>query len=269
MLLPDTLVISGGGVRCAAALGAAHALRGASGGKLLRETTCFVGTSAGAIVAACLAVRADPVGVMRQIEARPFVPHVSVANFGVDSGAHLVEWIRVALGNDADSTFAAVRARHNTTLVVCATELRTRRAEYFSADSHPDMSVALSLRMSCSIPLAFAAVRHAGGVYVDGALCDNFPMAWARTRSSRVLGIRFTPRPPPADIRTPQDFLAAICECATATPQPAAVPSRDVLSLTVPPSIRSTDMGAANSRTLRRLFNSGAAQARAYVKKNV
>ena len=184
-------------------------------------------------------------------------------DFGLDSGAHLDAWIRDVLGDDADSTFADVRRRHGTDLVVCVTELRTRRAEYFAPDTHGGVRVALALRMSCGVPLAFAAVRHGDGLYVDGALRDNFPVAWARERSTRVLGIRFRGRET-LDIRTPADYLMAVCECAVAVPEGA---DRCVLTIRIPVDVQSLDLGAVGPRTLRRLFNAGARQAREYVKK--
>lgn len=260
----ETLVLSGGGMKGVASLGAVTALKRAGA---LRHLNTVVGTSAGALVAAALATdRASP-ALLRGLAGARYRPEIDLAGllttFGLDSGRQLDEWIAVLLGGRA-YTFEDVRREHGTRLVVCATCLTDRRPVYFGPDTTPDMDVALALRMSCAIPLYFAAVVHEGKMYVDGAVSDNFPLAWASERygGSRALGLAFAPRR--ADpVSSLESYVGALLECSTRKHYDDA--DRRVLRL---------DTGAAPAfefgmppRRLRRLYVSGSRQARAWLKK--
>lgn len=176
---PAALVISGGGARGMAALGAASVLRRRG---ILETTRAFVGTSAGALVAASLATRTPPCDAARIFCSpgkRPFR--------GADT---LDAWIRDLVG-DA-TTFEDVLETHGTELVACASSVSTRKPVYFSARTHPTMRVRDALRASCAVPLVFPPVRVLGDAYVDGGLTDNFPMAYARAAYGDALGVRVT-----------------------------------------------------------------------------
>lgn len=263
----QTLVVSGGGMKGVASLGAVSALRSMGS---LRSVKTVVGTSAGALVAAAFATdRADARLVdelCRCSRLRADIDLHRVMNtFGLDTGANLDAWIGVVLGGRR-YTFGQLFRERGRRLVVCATNVSTRRAVYFSPETTPDMDVGLSLRMSCSIPLYFAAVPYDGDVYVDGAVSDNFPMEWAARRYPGVAGIAFKPRPtdPSASLEA---YLSALVECSTRRSYHDAPDPRKVLEL---------DTGAASAfdftmrrREMRSLFATGMKQARAWVKKHV
>ena len=264
----ETLVLSGGGMKGVASLGAVTALRRAGA---LRHVTRVVGTSAGALVAAALAVNRASAGLLDELAELRYVPDVDLSrllgSFGLDSGRHLDLWIAALLGAGAPYTFASIRQRHGMDLVVCATDLTSRRAEYFGPDTTPDMDVATALRMSCAIPLYFAAVSHERRLYVDGAVADNFPMDWAARRYGieTTLGICFRPRP--ADpARSLEDYVMALIECGTRRPL-ATAPDHRVLRLDT--GAKSAFNFGMSRKELRRLYASGCRQAREWYKKSV
>lgn len=262
----DALVISGGGVKGLAALGAVHALGEMS---LLRHVRLLAGTSIGSLVCAGLAIGKCPKDIMRSVAARAYEPDYDFAgvyaSFGLDSGKNLLEWIREILGRDY--TFSEILTEHDKRLVVCASNVSRGRAEYFSPESHPDMDVATAIRISCSVPLYFAAVRHDGDVFADGCLVDNFPVDWAlrEGRARRVLGVRLVTNTP--RISALDSYITALVAC---TLRDRDDPPRDRATVL---DVNAGDVGTLSldlSQSDRRaLFRAGVRQARMYFKKNV
>ena len=256
----DTLVLSGGGVRGVAMLGAISRLQ-AEG--VLRDVHTVVGTSAGALMGALVATRCNLRASLDVISAHGYVPDFDFGRlfkeYGLDSGRSLDDLVAALL--PPGITFAHVLRDNGVRLVVCATNLSTRTSEFFSADTHPDMSVALAIRMSCSVPLYFKAVSFNGSWYVDGSVSNNLPCDWAFSNgSTRVLGIALKARTSP--INGIDAFLGALVEAAATT---HATSGAEVLELDGP-GVSSLDFGAPRSQLLR-LFTSGAHQADAFMKK--
>ena len=262
----EVLVVSGGGMKGVASLGAVSALRRTGA---LKHVHTVVGTSAGALVAAALATDMASLKLLDGLTRTKYKPDFDLGNllstFGLDSGRHLDEWIDVLLGGKA-YTFREIRDIHNMRLVVCATNVTERRPEYFGPETSPDMDVALALRMSCTIPLYFSAVTHGGKMYVDGAVCDNFPLAWAGEAYGhhKVLGIAFKPRLSSPDASLEQ-YVGALLECSTRRHYGAD--DRRVMQLDT--GARSAFEFNMSRRDMKKLYIAGARQARAWLKKHL
>ena len=262
---PDTLVLSGGGVKGVAMLGAVHKLRAAG---MLTKVRTVVGTSAGALVGALVATRRDLRGALDIICREGYAPDFDFERFfkefGLDSGSSIDRLLETLMEGES-LTFGDILSQHGIKLVVCVTNLTQRRAEYLGPDTHPDMPISLAIRMSCSVPLYFAAVQHEGQWYVDGSIVDNFPCDWALDHGggTRVLGLSTMPASTP--IKTFEAFVASLLETAAGGTQ---VCSRaEVLNLDLPP-IASLHFGASRDELVR-LFNAGVQQVDAFVKKRV
>ena len=263
----ETLVVSGGGMKGMASLGAVAALKRAGA---LRHVKTVVGTSAGALVAAALTVDRANLALVRAFADAAYQPDIDLsrllATFGIDSGGQLDRWISVLLGCRSCS-FRDLHLRTGIKLVVCVTNVTDRRPEYLSVDTVPDMDVALALRMSCSVPLYFAAVRHGDKMYVDGAVSDNFPMTWATDNArnkTTVLGLAFRHRAsdPCNGI---EQYVGALLECSTRRFY-GDDDKRVVLLNTGARSAFEFDM---SKRDMEKLYVSGARQARAWLKKEL
>lgn len=184
------LVFEGGGVKGIAYVGAMEILnqRGQ-----LDHILRVGGTSAGAINALIYALgytireqqqildstdfckfMDDSFGIIRDIRRL-------AREFGWHKGDFFSGWIgelvKARLGK-AEATFAELKAAAGPELYVIGTNLTTGYSEIFSAERHPDMSVVEAVRISMSIPLFFAAVRHGErhDVYVDGGVQSNYPV---------------------------------------------------------------------------------------------
>lgn len=185
------LVFEGGGVRGIAAIGAMQIL--AHRGHL-DHIVRVGGTSAGAINALIFALGYS-IREQREILASTDFRDFMDSSFGVirdirrlarHFGWHRGDFFRGWLSGliesrlgRPDATFADLKAKPGAPeLYVIGTNLSTRFAEVFSAERHPDMPLIDALRISMSIPLFFAAVRHGerDDVYVDGGVQLNYPI---------------------------------------------------------------------------------------------
>ena len=188
---PESLVLAGGGAKSMSSLGAIHVLKKAGH---LDKLKIVAGTSAGAIVAAGIALNRDPIKMVKKFTETTYRPDLDIQNFGsafgIDTGENLFRWIDIVLG-DEPHTFKSIFDKTGMTLIVCATNLSTSSAVYFSPTSHPDMDVRIAIRMSCSLPVFFSAVRYNDELYVDGALTDPFPVDYVMSLNDNVLGIRY------------------------------------------------------------------------------
>lgn len=260
---PDTLVLSGGGIKGLAMMGAVDRMRSEG---MLSKVRMVVGTSAGALVGALVATRRDMRDALGVVCAQGYEPDFDFGRltqgFGLDSGKCIESMCRALLaGLPENLTFADIRKTYGMTLVVCVTNVSRRRAEYLGPDTHPHMPIALALRMTCSVPLYFSAVQYQGSWYVDGSIVDNFPCDWAACNGgARVLGV--CTRGKPGTIGGFDSFIAAVVETAASSQHSAPV---DVLDLVLPNTLSLNF--SAPPRQLTRLFFEGADQADTFIKK--
>lgn len=221
----NALVLSGGGINGVAHVGCLAGL-----GDLLTNVDAVVGTSAGALVAAIFCLGLDMRDVFRTLYAmdRRRLGSVSsfetmMTSFGADDGKGLETLIRTFV--PPSLTFADLLRDRGKTLLITATCLTDGEGVVFGPETHADMPVALAVRMSCSIPLVFAAVRHESKLYVDGSVLDNFPIEVAlrrKKKQQRVLGIsvsRFHEKPENVVIETFGDFARTLMGTIVAAAQ--------------------------------------------------
>lgn len=184
------LVFEGGGVKGIAYVGAMQILdqRGHLSG-----IQRVGGTSAGAINALLFALgysiqeqrdildstdfkkfMDDSFGVVRDMNR-------VATKFGWNKGDYFLGWIEELIENklgNGKATFKNLKDAGKPDLYVTGTNLSTGYVEIFSVEHHQDMMLADAVRISMSIPLFFAAVRHGNrnDVYVDGGVIINYPV---------------------------------------------------------------------------------------------
>lgn len=184
------LIFEGGGVKGIAYVGAMQVLKDRG---ILPHIRRVGGTSAGAINALIFALGFDipeQQEILRSTDFRKFMDDSFgmirdtrrlAKHFGWHQGDFFIEWIGALiarrLGNPR-ATFQDLRTAGLPDLHVIGTNLSTGYAEAFSVERHPQMSLATAIRISMSIPLFFAAMRHGPreDVYVDGGVQLNYPV---------------------------------------------------------------------------------------------
>ena len=177
-----SLVFSGGGVNALAHIGALEVL-------LPHIPRCnqFVGTSAGALIAMCLAAGASVEFLLEWTRTFDFssLADWSVFNlmtsWGLCKGKVLEETIRALLtqlGHSPDITFQELYEKTGNYLGVVFTDLSDHSYQLASPGTTPHACVALFVRASASVPLFFNPVIHpkTGAFLVDGGIDANFPV---------------------------------------------------------------------------------------------
>lgn len=195
-----SLVIAGGANKVMCAIGCIRYLEEKGHMKTILN---LVGTSAGALLCFMSAIgytsQEMEKGLMKVIQDD------SIGQFDVEEALMLLETYGLNSGDSIekaaksllqdklkkeDITFMDIAKTKGRNLVICGTNLTTEKEEYFSVDTHPDMSVITALRISCSIPILFTPYMYNDCLYVDGALYNNFPLGYFKGHKLRdIIGI--------------------------------------------------------------------------------
>ena len=256
MVHPEDVVLSSGGARGILALGAASEL---SKAKVFDRATSFCGCSIGAVIAAGLVLGRTPRSMLEVAIKHPLEADIAPSNYGLDSGKGLAKWIRRMLALKQPTTLGQVFQTRRVRLVICVCNVTDRVAEYWSHETHPDMDLVYALRVSCSVPLVFAAVKRNGKMYVDGAVADALPIA----RPDRTLAIAFAPQKP-----KPIDTIESFVRALRGVPSSSLAKKPRFCVDIDPGDVDPLDFTLDADR-MRAAYTSGRRQAARWLKKNV
>lgn len=193
----ENLVLEGGGIKATAFPSALKVLEERG---ILQKIIRFAGSSAGSIVAAMLAIGYTPDDIQKFLIETDFsilkddswgifrdVQRI-VREYGIYKGDALLKMVRKLIktktGN-ADLTFQELYKTTGRTLIITGTCVNRMSTIYFQhTDSKwSNFSIALAVRISCSIPAIFASVQtdspyKKGGKlwWVDGGMLNNYPI---------------------------------------------------------------------------------------------
>ncbi len=215
MQTPDVLVLGGGGVLGEAWMSAVLAGMGERRSFDARGCSCFVGTSAGSIVAASLTAGIDPGGRLGRASGERSVPSQesgerltalrqafgAAAEFAGGAAAPLASlafastatggaMLRRAVlrgvprGRRSLAELGAIVERTGVSwdgrLRIAAVDLDSGRRVIFGEPDAPALSVAAAVQASCAIPGVFRPVLADGRSYVDGG-------AWSPTNMDAAI----------------------------------------------------------------------------------
>lgn len=189
------LVLSGGGIKMIALIGAVAALNDLG---LLHHINTFAGTSSGAILCFLLSIgytsdelfeiiKLFDFNKLKNIEFYKFLTH-----YGLDDGIRLELFAKSLLNGkkiDENINFKKLYKMTGKTLIITATCINNKKIYYFSHKTAPNMKVITALRMSISIPIFYTPVFYKGKYYVDGGCIDNFPIHLFENNLDDVIGI--------------------------------------------------------------------------------
>lgn len=185
------LALKGGGVKGIAYVGALKELDERGHYSTLENVS---GTSAGAIVAAMIAVGYSPDEIdklMRGLNFKKFKsgwnPFRLFTKFGLYSGDYILDFIHEFLEKSPkklspNATFKELNEKGCINLIVFASDLNTHTIKEFSFDTCNDCIVAEAVRASMSIPLFFKGWKFTNSIpdnnlYVDGGVVFNYPLS--------------------------------------------------------------------------------------------
>ena len=190
-----TLVLSGGGIKMIALIGAIAALEELN---LLQYISTFAGTSSGAIMCFLLSIGYTSNELFEIIKLFDFNRLKNVeffkllSQFGLDDGSRLELFLKsLIIGKKINKNISFKKLYEITgkTLIITATCINNKKIYYFSHKTAPNMKVLTALRMSISIPIFYIPVLYKGKHYVDGGCIDNFPIHLFENNLDDVIGI--------------------------------------------------------------------------------
>lgn len=191
----ETIVLSGGGIKGFAQLGALHYYweHGAIDG----SEKYYAGSSIGSMICMLLASGYSPIQI--------FTEFLKVDNFlSIGDGTNIKDAFlnRGAMNMKTEvlenllfkafkkiPTFRELYSITGKFLVVTGANLSLMRTEYFTPLTFPDMSIIDAVKISCSVPFVFRKVKMQGSSYVDGGLGDNFPIRYVDDGKRKLLGV--------------------------------------------------------------------------------
>lgn len=157
---------------------------------VLQNITKVAGSSAGAIIALFLALKYEPDEIYNIIKTTSFSDfkdsthyYVTLYNIifhsGIHSGRRFEKWIQAQILYKTGNRLTTFRQLFDMTgieLVLTGTCFNTKKTEYFSYKTKPDMPVWLACRISMSIPCYYFPVDVDLVQYVDGGILYNYPI---------------------------------------------------------------------------------------------
>lgn len=198
----DYLALEGGGVKGFAYVGALEVLERH---RPLCELRVVAGTSAGAVTALLLALRADVRRLGEILAATPWHRFGSPAwqlsyrwlrlavTGGLHSSAFPERWLRRTVRGFGLHDSVSFRDLSRTTgvdLRVAVTNEDLARAEIHSPQTTPSLSVVRSVLASMAIPVWWPPVEINGARYSDGGTTWNHPVDALPNVPERILGLR-------------------------------------------------------------------------------
>jgi predicted acylesterase/phospholipase RssA len=224
------LVLSSGGLKGSATLGALHCLVGL-GALDLSRVEMIVGTSVGSIIGLLLALRFTPFEILELVMAKQQhllrLTHVYTRNWYSFGAGGLVDFDIVT-----DILASVIEGRYGTSYtmlevyehfgveLVCAAYNYTRQAPvYINLQQFPDMPVLTAIKLSCAVPLVFGEAWYARELYVDGAVVSHLALEYltAEERADAVaVALLDVPEPDAARGRDPAAGASAAAAAAAA-----------------------------------------------------
>lgn len=205
MQAPESLVLSGGGVKGIAFFGVLKALHETLGWDFGRKRPALknifgvsIGCFLGLLVALGFSVD-ELLSTVRFLDFSTMMGPNPAAilgggMIGLDDGSalqsKLEHFLMERLGRK-DLTLKDLREATGVSFMVGAVDLEKAQFVSLGPDSHPDLSVCSAIRASMAIPPLFPPMRFPDGrLFADGGILNNFPITQFPAES--VLGLRLT-----------------------------------------------------------------------------
>jgi predicted acylesterase/phospholipase RssA len=191
----DTLVLSGGSTNIIMTLGALQHLYDES---LHHEITTYIGTSSGAMIGYLIAIGYTPLEIMLDICTKRIMDKLQffdmcgmINGIGACSFSIIQEQLEKMTISKIGTllTLKDLHDKYNRVLICTTYNMTKGKCEYLSHTNYPNLPCLTALRMSSNLPLVFEPYKYEQSFYIDGAICDNFPIDVGDRVGKKVLGI--------------------------------------------------------------------------------
>lgn len=219
----NILVISGGGLKGLAGLGAISCL---IDNEIILFPEIYAGASVGSIICFLMNIgynSKDIYDILLQIDFTKLIKYIEPENllidpcFGLSSPEPILQVIYSFMKKKnikKNITFKELFEMTKSKLIITGTCLNDVSVNYFSIDTYPDMPILKALRISISIPFIFRPYLFEGKLWVDGGCMDNFPIDMFTDKLDDVIGIYLDDYYESIDdINEVQDYFYRIFKC--------------------------------------------------------
>jgi NTE family protein len=144
----------------------------------LKDLESLSGSSAGALLVCMTAVYNFDFKKMlwdsTKVPIHKLKPQIKslFESYGLVPPETIKELVRTCI---PDITFKELLERFPIKIHLAAYCVELSQTHYFSADTHPDMSIVDAVCMSISVPLLFSSFKHGPWTYFDGAAAETAP----------------------------------------------------------------------------------------------
>jgi predicted acylesterase/phospholipase RssA len=206
------VVLSGGGTKGLLTLGALQYYY-EKGYYDMEKVEIYCGTSIGAVISLLLICGYPPLDIFTEIYKTDNFFEIPenvqvmdlVHNMGILPIESFTNKIKDMIENKFESvpTLLELKELTGKTLITTASNITKMRCEYYSPDTHPNLSCLRAVELSSSLPILFQRIRHEGDYITDGGLMDNFPLIRVDDGVSKILAIAISKEY--EDISFPED----------------------------------------------------------------
>lgn len=182
----DTVVLSGGSVRGYALLGAMQYLYD---NDKLRNIRKYIGTSIGSIIGYFLCIGYSPTEILLEFSMHKISEKVAerIDILNIINGTlkfHILQDFLEKCTRKKIKHYLTLKElfeKFGKELICCTYNMTLHKPEYLNYQTHPNMNCITALRMSASVPFLFEPYEYEGYKYMDGGLCDNFPISQVKS----------------------------------------------------------------------------------------
>lgn len=177
----NSLVISGGGLKGLSALGYLQAAINEHAFNL-DEIKYYSGTSIGSIICLLLCCGYTPSELYTKFLSTNTLLPINVFSLGVEYGCCSFD---IMLKEVQDlvvekigyiPTFYTLFKLTGKSLYMCTCNITTKKIEYLSYKTHPDLNCILGCKMSSTLPIIHFKCELNSNLYIDGGLGNNCPI---------------------------------------------------------------------------------------------
>ena len=213
----DTLVLSGGAINGIIMLGALQHYKDKD---LLQNIKTYVGTSVGSIICYLLIIGYTPVEIIVYLctnnqvfqKLKYFDINSACRGDGATTFLHITEYLERMTTEKIGKliTMKDIKSLFGVNFICSTFNFTKSTTEYISPDTHPDIPCLAALRMSSNLPLVFETYKYGNSFYVDGGICDNFPLKIGEENGERVLGLAVLQQLSSAEIYPQKNMLGYV-----------------------------------------------------------
>tara|TARA_B110000285_G_scaffold234318_1_gene310825 strand:- start:129 stop:995 length:867 start_codon:yes stop_codon:yes gene_type:complete len=190
----DTLILSGGGIKCISQLGAIkYLIENDIISEDLNEIENIICVSGGIVVILPLLLGLtieSTIKLFIDVDLSKFFDFTDIKldsiieNYGIYSNDNVIDPILTILEHrniNKNITFKGLYELTKKNLVLKTVNISSGDIEYLNHENTPDLDIITGIKMTTCIPLFFQPIKYKGEYYVDGGLCGNFPLEYIKS----------------------------------------------------------------------------------------